>query len=241
MQISKEIETLLKEHPELFDEESGFNKLYAYIRKFPSDVRSEVTMLLYEAGVDPLQNVNFIAPYMFNNIKLGNVIVPSQIEKVFAHGFCNFTAKTIMFDNPDTYISTEAFMECNVDTIVLPDRLNEINPNLFYKAQIKQVVFPKCDIIIKPDAFSNAYVNEMIFQNVEEIPYDCFMGRSDLRELTLPANLKYIESFAFDHCGLFYLHYKGTMEQWHQIRKDSNWNKGSSITYINCLDGRLHL
>lgn len=111
------------------------------------------------------------------------------------------------------------FFDCNVDTITLPDNLNQIEPDLFDKAQINKVVFPKCDIIIKPDAFSNAYVKEMIFQNVELIPYDCFMGLNDLRELILPANLYYIESFAFEHCGLFYITYLGTIEQWRKIKK----------------------
>lgn len=175
MQISEQVISLLKQHPELFDDEQGFNKLYAHVKLLPATIRSEVTALIYEAGTDPLQHVNFIAPYMFNNIKLDNITVPSNVEKVFAHGFYNIAAKTISFDNPDCEIRSHVFFDCNVDTITLPDNLN------------------------------------------------------------------YIESCAFEHCGLFYITYLGTIEQWHKIRKDSDWNNGSSVTYINCLDGRLHL
>lgn len=80
--------------------------------------------------------------------------------------------------------------------------------------------------------------------NIEYLHVRSF-AKSGLTTISLPANLRYIDRFAFyDTPYLERIEFRGTKEQWKKVRKIPDWISGASITNVNkiiCTDGKIKL
>ena len=80
--------------------------------------------------------------------------------------------------------------------------------------------------------------------NIEYLDVNSF-AISDLTTISLPANLRYIDRFAFYYTPyLERIEFRGTKEQWKKVRKIPDWISGASITNVNkiiCTDGKIKL
>ena len=80
--------------------------------------------------------------------------------------------------------------------------------------------------------------------NIEYLDVNSF-AISDLTTISLPANLRYIDRFAFYYTPhLQSIEFRGTKEQWKKVRKIPGWISGSSITNVGkiiCKDGMIKL
>ena len=80
--------------------------------------------------------------------------------------------------------------------------------------------------------------------NIEYLDVNSF-AISDLTTISLPANLRYIDRFAFYYTPhLQSIEFRGTKEQWKKVRKIPDWISGSSITNVGkiiCKDGMIKL
>ena len=80
--------------------------------------------------------------------------------------------------------------------------------------------------------------------NIEYLDVNSF-AISDLTTISLPANLRYIDRFAFyDTPYLERIEFRGTKEQWKKVRKIPDWISGASITNVKkiiCKDGKVKL
>jgi hypothetical protein len=79
-------------------------------------------------------------------------------------------------------------------------------------------------VVISSNAFFECTnLNEIIVSdNIIEIGYECFYGCVNLEKVTLPKSLKLIRDSAFFECGVKQVIYKGTKEEWENIRIESN-------------------
>ena len=80
--------------------------------------------------------------------------------------------------------------------------------------------------------------------NIEYLDVNSF-AISDLTTISLPANLRYIDKFAFYATPyLERIEFRGTKEQWKKVRKIPGWISGASITNVEkiiCTDGKVKL
>ena len=80
--------------------------------------------------------------------------------------------------------------------------------------------------------------------NIEYLDVNSF-AISDLTTISLPANLRYIDRFAFYNTPhLQSIEFRGTKEQWKKVRKIPDWISGASITNVGkiiCKDGKIKL
>ena len=80
--------------------------------------------------------------------------------------------------------------------------------------------------------------------NIEYLDVNSF-AISDLTTISLPANLRYIDKFAFYATPyLERIEFRGTKEQWKKVRKIPGWISGASITNVEkiiCKDGMIKL
>lgn len=80
--------------------------------------------------------------------------------------------------------------------------------------------------------------------NIEYLDVNSF-AISDLTTISLPANLRYIDRFAFyDTPHLQSIEFRGTKEQWKKVRKIPSWISRYSITKIEkiiCKDGKVNI
>ena len=80
--------------------------------------------------------------------------------------------------------------------------------------------------------------------NIEYLDVNSF-AISDLTTISLPANLRYIDKFAFYATPyLERIEFRGTKEQWKKVRKIPGWISGASITNVEkiiCKDGKIKL
>ena len=67
-----------------------------------------------------------------------------------------------------------------------------------------------------------------------------FQSCPALCEVSLPAGLKKICNGAFAVChALSEITFRGTMEQWNAVEKESGWNTDTVIEAVHCSDGTI--
>ena len=79
--------------------------------------------------------------------------------------------------------------------------------------------------------------------NIRNIGKGAFQECTGLTNVILPKLLESIEEYVFKGCTqLKAITYNGTKAQWeNNIKRDTRWNEGSSITTIVCTDGNISL
>lgn len=84
---------------------------------------SQVRKTLEKAGIDVINNIERIVPYMyFCDTTLLEIVIPSNISIVGSYAFVNCNnLKTVVFEEGCEIIEEHAFSKCNdLRTIVLP-------------------------------------------------------------------------------------------------------------------------
>jgi len=96
---------------------------------------------------------------------------------------------------------------------------------------------------IAPDVFKgrvNVVQKITLPQSLVEICEGQFIYCNRLSSVTIPATVKEIGADAFRGClELETVTFKGTRDQWKQIKLGENWNIGCNFTTVTCSDGTL--
>ena len=117
-----------------------------------------------------------------------------------------------------TEISEKAFYNSPLSGLILPDSLETIGRGAFQTNRFEEIVIPDNVKTIEDGGF-----------------YDC----SSLKTITLPASLTSIGASAFKGTALKTVNYKGTQEQWAQIKID-DYNDKLTGAKIICTDGVIN-
>lgn len=161
--------------------------------------------------------VTRIDDYAFEDHELNSVTIPNGVTSI---GYCAFSGcflKSIKIPNSVTNIDHGAFQYCNFTSITLPNGITDIGAETFhYCDKLTSIAIPN---------------------GVETIGESAFMYCTALTSITIPNSVENIGDGAFYGCGhLETVYFRGTEEQWSNIRKGSNNEKLLNATII-CEQG----
>ena len=198
---------------------------------------------------------------------LSSVTIMDGVEEIGSSAFedCSSLVELLIFDSVEK-INDSAFEGCtSLKKIVLPESLREIEDHLFKDCTfLESVAIPDSVEKIGIGAFEGCIslsaitlpksLRELgswatfkdckslceikICENVKNIRSSSFENCTKLKSVSLPSTLKKIGEEAFKNCSLLSeILFAGTVEQWSNVEKDTNWNKRVVAKSVHCADG----
>ena len=145
-----------------------------------------------------------------------------------------------------TSIGTNAFRKCSsLTSIEVPTSVTTIEWGAFWGcAGLESMTIPNSVTSIGGSAFSYcANLTRVNLPNgITIIADNIFCGCTALTSITIPQGITFIDMYAFSECtSLESITFEGTVEQWNNIGKDSDWNFLSSATTVQCSGGTVAL
>lgn len=180
-----------------------------------------VTQLLLDAGINPIDYIDYVPIDCFNGLDMYGFVLPDHITSIDDFGFAHTT---------------------NLKTIKLKN-INHIGENSFTASDLETLTIPGSIDVIPPEAFSGCGKLEKVVleEGVEYINDSAFIHCSTLKELYLPSTVVYIHEYAFySDRYLSDIYYNGIKEDVRKVWTEVMDGLGSSYT-IHCTDGDLEL
>lgn len=180
---------------------------------------SYVTQVLLDAGINPLDYIDYVPEDCFYGLDMYGFVLPDHITSIDNFSFAHTTnLKTINLKNIN-YIDENSFSSSDLETVTIPGSIDAIPPRAFKACKnLKKVILE---------------------EGVEYINDSAFILCSTLKELYLPSTLVYIHEFAF--YGDRYLsdiYYNGTKEAVRKVWTEAMDGLGLNYT-IHCADGDI--
>ena len=212
-----------------------------------------------------------IGNYAFTECKsLTSINIPDSITTIGSSAFYYCTSLTsVTIGNGVTTIGEGAFERCtSLTSVTIPDSVTSIGDEAFYGCskltsvtlgngvtRISQSMFNRCTSLVSVTMGNNVtsigsyafYICEnltsiTISDSVKTIGDEAFVYCDKLESVVIGSNVVNIKYQSFSGCTkLTNITFNGTMSQWNNITKGSNWNKNVSATYVQCLDGQTTL
>ncbi len=191
-----------------------------------------------------------ISPYLFYGCKnLKEVKINSSITSIENNAFCNCSSLTsIVMPDKVTNIGNKAFYNCSsLINITMPTNLEFIGNGCFdgtawYNNFPDGIIYIE-NILYKYKGKDNMPKDSAI--NIKEgtkiISGEAFFQCYYIQSITIPNTVKNIGDGAFMFCQFSNITFNGTVEEWNDIKKDSNWNANSSLKTVTCTDGIVSL
>lgn len=219
----------LKEFIEKYKNEINsrlFEKIYslATTGELDSSDVGRLTELLYKCKIDPLEYMTKVPIYYAYGSAIKDIKIPDKI----------------------TYIGDRAFAFCaDLTNVVIPDSVNSIYYQAFYSCtELTSIIIPNSVTSISNEAFYNCrgLISITIGSNVVSIGNGAFRFCIGIKNITIPNSVTFIGDQAFWRCrSLKTINYMGSKKQWDSISKGTDWNGGTSIEAIHCIDGDITL
>lgn len=153
---------------------------------------------------------------------LASIVIPDGVERISAYAFSdsrNLSSVTI----PDsvTSIGSQAFAYClSLSSITIPSGVTEIGSYTFYHCK-------SLSSIVIPDG-------------VTELGKSMFDSCRSLSSVTIGSGVAWIYDYVFYLCtNLRDIRYNGTMAQWGNIPKGTDWKYEVPATVVHCSDGDI--
>lgn len=167
--------------------------------------------------------------------KYKNEINNRLFEKIYS------LATTGELDSSDVGRLTELLYKCKIDPL---EYMTKVPIYYSYGSAIKDIKIPDKIISIGKQAFAfcSDLTSVTIPSSVTSIGSSAFRNCSGLTRLTIPSSVTFIGWGTLQGCrSLKAINYKGSKKQWDLISKDTDWNRGTSIEAIRCIDGDITL
>lgn len=153
----------------------------------------------------------------------------------------------------------------NIGKLIFKNGINSIENLFIDKTQLTKVWLPNYDIFTTMYAFygctnlirvKNSKQLKTIYENtfyscinLQQIEIDsdligelAFCNCDSLNYVRISKRIERISYKVFKHCtSLESINYGGTIEEWNNIYKNSDWCDNSAIKIIHCLDGDINL
>ena len=135
MIITDDVKNFIEQNIELI-ENKNFLELYHKAAKRFNIIQSpigELTSVLYEAGIDPLEGQTFVPPFFFyQSNTVDSFIVPSSCKQLSSFSFDCSSVTQLLFEEGCETIESYALSECSkLHHIILPKTLKLISKNAF--------------------------------------------------------------------------------------------------------------
>lgn len=182
-----------------------------------------------------------------HHTSLLSITIPASVKIIddLAFNQCSALASITLFDGLEA-INLSAFAGCKLLTnIALPTTIKYIGETAFSQCvALKSVVIPNGVTSIKRATFHNCTSLQFLMlpatlMNIED---QAFGKCTSLVSVTLPTNIITLGNYIFANCSsIKMLIYDGTIEKWNNISKSKTWKDRSSISYIQCKNGKVKL
>lgn len=190
--------------------------------------------------------VTTISGGVFANCRsLSSINLPESITSIEenAFGYCeSLTSFTV--PSGVTSIPKDAFSNCkSLADIKLHDKITTIGPKAFYYcSSLKQITIPASVTRIYERAFSSCTSLESVVipDGINTVYAGTFQLCSSLSSITIPESVTKIEDSAFYECrALSSIIFKGTVEQWKNVKTIGNWRTFVPAKGVTCTDGNV--
>ena len=161
-------------------------------------------------------------------------------------GSCEDTVLCIpsTYENkPVQVIGEYAFEYLNIKGIILPDSVTEIEKHAFYQCtDIESVHLGNGIISIGKKAFYNCQSLKTVTlpESLTSISDYAFAGCTSLESVYMGSQITVLSARVFEDCiNLKSIYFAGTIEDWNNLSKDTEWDLGTSSYTVYCLDGNI--
>lgn len=220
--MDEQLQKFIKHNIELI-ENNNFEKLYS-LAVTDLDRVSQLTSILYEAGIDPLQHMDHIPRYFYERYNIKQFTIPDNIK----------------------WIERSAFLMSSLKSITIPDNVQILHVNVFQGCfDLKELKIDKQSSLlvnIASGCFEDCiYLEEVeLPDSLHLIGDSAFAGCDELKSVSIGSNVRSIGGHAFVNCpSLKQILFRGTYEQWKQIDSEfafpQNPNGNSGIELV-CSD-----
>lgn len=200
-------------------------------------------------------SVTWIGAEAFNSCeRLSSVVIPDNVTSIQAKTFWECKSlKSVTIGNSVAYIDTQAFAGCSaLESLTIPASVTSIAMDAFeYCSSSLQSITVDAD---NPNYYSEGNclielasktlivgcVNSEIPQDIKVIANSAFYNCTGITGIEIPKSVQEFGWGAFRNCsGLVRIVYRGTIEQWNAIQKDSKWDDSTGDYTVYCNNGEI--
>ncbi|MDE5582374.1 MAG: leucine-rich repeat domain-containing protein, partial [Ruminococcus sp.] len=194
----------------------GTGATYDYeIGKSPFFENENITSLIVSEGVTAIGKSIFERCY-----NMATASLPTTLESIGERAFFMYKdggLTALNFPESVTKIGERAFLNQNLDSVVLPETLTDLGTYIFNGSNLKSV-------------------------RVEcaEIPSFCFSSCLKLSQMTISRNVRKIGAYMITYCKrLQEIVYEGSLADWSAVQKMKGWDghDTSALERIRCENG----
>lgn len=250
--MDQKIKYFIESHAELLLKEN-FTQFYEEITNKDVDLTGELTKVLLEAGIDPLEYMNEIPSFYLEKALITDFYCPESIKYIGRYAFneCKNLTKITVGTNV-TSIDSYAFSWCeSLIDITIPDSVVSMGDGVFLGCTgLKHITWnaKNCQELgwgwkIGPIFGECLNVTTLtIGDGVNILPDYIFNRCTGLKTVIISDSVASIGSNVFAACpNLVDINFKGTKIQWQNIQKSESWNESSAIKIVRCTDGDINL
>ena len=185
--------------------------------------------------------------------KLRNIVIPNSVTSILKEAFQNCaTLKSVTIGSSVGSIGDRAFEGTALEDLAIPASVTSIGTDAFNccSASLQSITVEannpnyysegNCLIELVSRTLMLGCVNSEIPQNIETIAGMAFYKCSTLKGIVIPNSVKSIERWAFRDCkALINIVFRGSVDQWNAIVKESDWDTGTGDYTIYCNNGNI--
>lgn len=182
-----------------------------------------------------------------NNEALEEVYISKNVKSIEEYAFANCSSlKKVVFEEGTCCkeIGKSAFFNCkNLEKVIGATAIENIKINAFTGAySLNEFTFSDTNVSFAQNQFYNTKIKQAaIGPNVKIIPKMMF-GYGSIEEAYIASRVMEIKEAAFHSCPLKKIYYDGTISQWRNIVKASDWaNNTPTDCVVYFSDGTTEL